>query len=313
MLDVSKKFNTLRTAWAGAELKAAPESLQKIREGQIPKGDPLTVARVAAVQAAKDTSRIIPFCHPMPVDHVEVNFELGEDRIGVEVMVKAIHKTGVEMEALTAASVAVLNLYDMLKGIDASLEILGVKLIKKKGGKSDFRDQYKWTLRSAVLVISDSVAAGKKDDHSGKMIEARLKEEGFEVAQYRIINDDLEGIVEAVEELADHLALDLVVTTGSTGFSPRDNAPEAMNRIFEREVPGISEAMRAYGQQRTPFAMISRGRAGIRGRTLIVNLPGSRRGVAESLDVMFPGVFHSFKMLKGAGHRADGLAADDRK
>ncbi len=98
------------------------------------------------------------------------------------------------------------------------------------------------------------------------------------------------------------MQLDLVLTTGGTGFSPRDNTPEAMLRVIEREIPGIPEALRAYGQERTPYSMLSRGKAGIRGSTIIVNLPGSRRGVAESLDALFPGLLHAFGMLRGGGH-----------
>ncbi len=93
-----------------------------------------------------------------------------------------------------------------------------------------------------------------------------------------------------------------MLTTGGTGFSPRDNTPEAMARVIEREIPGIPEALRAYGQERTPYSMLSRGKAGIRGRTIIINLPGSKRGVAESLDALFPGLLHAFGMLRGGGH-----------
>jgi cyclic pyranopterin monophosphate synthase len=100
------------------------------------------------------------------------------------------------------------------------------------------------------------------------------------------------------------MQLDLVVTTGGTGMSPRDNTPEAMQRVIGREIPGIAEAMRSYGQERTPYAMLSRGMAGVRGKTLIVNLPGSRNGVRESLDALFPALIHAFKMIRGGGHPA---------
>ena len=96
--------------------------------------------------------------------------------------------------------------------------------------------------------------------------------------------------------------MDLVLTTGGTGFGPRDRTPEAMAAVIEREVPGIPEAARAHGAERTPYSMLSRGRAGLRGSTLIVNLPGSSRGVAESLDALFPGILHAFKMIRGGGH-----------
>jgi molybdenum cofactor biosynthesis protein MoaC len=301
--DISRKFSTLRTATAEATLLASPDTLACIRRGEVPKGDPLPVAKVAAIQAAKETSRLIPYCHPLPVEAVDVDFEMRDGAIVTTVTVKAVHKTGVEMEALTAAAAAALTFYDMLKMIDETMEIAGVKLLEKRGGKSDFRNAYDRTLRAAVLVMSDSIAAGEKDDRSGRLIVERLEAEGFAVGDYRIIPDDPQQIRETLCRYADADKYDLVLTTGGTGFSLRDNTPEAMREVIERDIPGIPEALRGYGQDRTPYSMLSRGKAGIRGNTIIVNLPGSSRGVAESLDALFPGLMHAFGMLWGySGH-----------
>lgn len=139
MWDVSGKNNTARTATAHAILRATKETLQAIKEGKVPKGDPLPVAKVAAVQAAKKTPDIIPYCHPLPLTHVGVEFVLHEDSIEVFVTTKTDYKTGVEMEALTAAAAAALTLYDMLKQIDMGMTIESIKLLEKTGGKSDFR------------------------------------------------------------------------------------------------------------------------------------------------------------------------------
>jgi molybdenum cofactor biosynthesis protein MoaC len=302
MRDISRKRTTLRTATARALVRAAPATLAAIREGRVPKGDPLPVARVAAVQAAKNTAQLIPYCHPLPVDFVGVDFELGESSIDVHCAVTAVYKTGVEMEALTGAAVAALTLYDMLKMIDTDMIIEQVVLVEKKGGKSDFRDAYDPPLRAAVLVTSDSISAAANSDVSGKLIAERLREHGIEVADYRVIPDDGDQIVAMLKRYADDLHLDLVMTTGGTGFSPRDGTPEAMAQVIEREAPGIAEAARAHGQDRTPYAMLSRARAGLRGDTLIVNLPGSRKGVADSLDALLPGLLHSFRMIRGEGH-----------
>jgi molybdenum cofactor biosynthesis protein MoaC len=297
MLDISNKTKTLRTAVAKGTLKLKNETIELIHQGKIPKGDPLTVAKVAAIQAAKNTSQILPYCHPLPVDYVGVEFEIGDAKIEVDVTVIAIYKTGVEMEALTAASVALLTLYDMMKMLDEEMEILSVKLVCKKGGKSDFKTQFDKPLRSAVLVMSDSIATGKKSDESGKLIQERLVKHGIKVLNYYIIPDDTELIKSTLIKYCDEMKLDLVITTGGTGFSPRDFSPEATSQIIEREIPGIPEVMRFYGQERTPYSMLSRGKAGIRGNTIIVNLPGSKKGVAESLDALFPGLLHAFKML----------------
>ena len=302
MIDISNKTKTLRSAVARGVLMLKNETIELIKQNKIPKGDPLAVAKVAAVQSAKNTSQIIPYCHPIPVDYVGVDFEFADQKIEVSVTVKAIYKTGVEMEALTAAAVAVLTLYDMMKMLDDEMEISSVKLISKKGGKSDYKTEFKRPLRSAVLVMSDSVSAGKKSDESGKMIKEKLISNGLLVEDYSIIPDDTETIKKQLLKYSDDLKLDLVLTTGGTGFSPRDLSPEATAQILEREIPGIPEALRTYGQERTPYSMLSRGKAGIRGNTIIVNLPGSKKGVSESLDALFPALLHAFKMLRMEQH-----------
>ena len=302
MKDVSRKFNSLRTACAEAVLRLAPATLELIRNGKVPKGDPLPVAKVAAVQAAKQTSRIIPYCHPVPVDFVGVEFTLGGETILARVEVKAIYKTGVEMEALTGASVAALTLYDMLKMLDTSLEITCVRLIDKQGGRSDFDQTLDWKPKTAVLVISDSASAGKREDTSGELILERIEQEGFKIADYLVIPDDPDRIKSALTEYADKQKLDLVLTTGGTGISPRDFTSQATTEILDRTLDGIAEAARSFGQQRTPFSMLSQGVAGIRGSTLIVNLPGSRKAVEESLDALIPGLKHALRMLRGESH-----------
>jgi|SRR5450759_41566 len=302
MRDISRKIKTLRTAVAQATLRVSPSTISLIKKNKIPKGNPLEVAKVAAIQGAKNTSQIIPYCHPLPVDFVGVEFTLGKSQIVVKVEVKAIYKTGVEMEALTGASIAALTLYDMMKMLDDDMEIVGVKLLSKRGGKSDFKINKGLRLRAAVLVMSDSVSAGKKKDESGKLIVGRLKELKIGIAAYGVIPDDAKEITKRLLHYADNLKLDLVITTGGTGLGPRDNTPEAVRKIIEREIPGVSEAVRAYGQERMPFAMLSRSVAGGRGKTIIVSLPGSKNAVIEGLDAIFPALLHSFIMLRGKGH-----------
>jgi len=302
MRDISSKIKTLRTAVAIASLKLRPETVRLLRDNKIPKGDPLPVAKIAAIQAVKNTHQIIPYCHPVPVDHVDVEFMIGDNTIDVQVTVKAIYKTGVEMEALTGASTAVLTLYDMMKMLDDTMEVAGVKLLEKRGGSTEFGEVFTKPLRAAVLVMSDSIAAGEKSDRSGQAIKKRLEESKIEVREYKIIPDEPEEIKKLILKYTDEMKLDLILTTGGTGMSPRDFTPETMKDIFERDIPGIPEALRAYGQERTPYSMLSRGKAGIRGKSIVINLPGSTRGVNESLDALFPYVLHAFKMLWGGGH-----------
>jgi len=141
MIDVSGKDETLRTAVATARVKMKPEVLEVLLQGKLPKGDPLSVARVAAIQAAKETSRLIPMCHVISLEYIQVEFRhLPPDTIEITTTARAIAKTGVEMEALVAAATAALNIYDMCKGLDRGIVIHGLRLLRKTGGKSgDYR------------------------------------------------------------------------------------------------------------------------------------------------------------------------------
>jgi cyclic pyranopterin phosphate synthase len=138
MRDISEKQSTLRTATARAIVRAGKATMDLVRQNKIPKGDPLPLAKFAAVQAAKNTSQLIPYCHPLPIDFADCTFSVGTDTIEITTEVKATYKTGVEMEALTAASAAALTIYDMLKMVDTSIEIESISLLKKTGGKSDY-------------------------------------------------------------------------------------------------------------------------------------------------------------------------------
>ncbi len=305
MIDVSPKFNTLRYAMAEGVLNGTPALMAKIRNNEVPKGDVRQVSRAAGIQAAKRTAEWIVFCHSLPVDWVEIGFEFGEARMTVRAEVRAVWKTGVEMEAMTAVTAALLNAYDMLKPFDEDLSFGNIRLVKKKGGKSDFRDSFAQPLRAAVLVISDSTFAGTRRDKSGRIIESFLREKGLEVAVYDVLPDDISRIRDRIQGLADDEDVDLVITTGGTGFGPRDHTPEAVKPLLEKESPGLTEAMRRHGKERTPYAMLSREVAGIRGRTVILTLPGSSRGALESLQALFPGLPHAFPMMWGGGHDGD--------
>lgn len=302
MRDVSGKPDTLRTASAESTLRCLPSTIAAVRSGSVPKADPLAVARVAGIQAAKNTSLVIPYCHQVPLDFVGVEITLGEDSIRIETRVTAVWKTGVEMEALTAASAAALTLYDMLKIIDGTMEIRDVKLKGKRGGKSDFTGLSAGDVRAGVIVLSDRVSAGKRTDTSGKAIRDRLLSLGVPVPEFTVIPDDRERLEGELTRWSDSLGLDLVMTTGGTGPGPRDVTPEATAAVIEKELPGVVEMLRAYGQERNRYSMLSRGVAGIRGRTIIVNLPGSERAVNESLDVLLPWILHALDVLRGGGH-----------
>ncbi|MGH9876261.1 MAG: bifunctional molybdenum cofactor biosynthesis protein MoaC/MoaB [Nitrososphaerales archaeon] len=300
MIDVGDKPETLRTAIAQAIVKVDPATIMLIKEGKSPKGNIVDAARIAATMGAKRTWDLLPYCHPIPIDGIKVDVSLKEQYIEITVNVRSISKTGVEMESLTAASIAALTVYDMLKPVDETLSIEYIKLLKKRGGLKTFGEKIDRKLRAAVLVASDS--RGEKEDQSGKVVVDRLAEQGFEVVSYKVMPDEKDLIESELKRLCDELKVDMVITSGGTGLGPRDVTPEATMKVIEKDLAGIAEALRAYGQKRTPLSMLSRGMAGIRGGTVIVNLPGSVKAVSESLDSLFPGILHIYKMLGGYGH-----------
>lgn len=302
MFDVGDKPETMRTAVAQAIVKVEPATITLIKEGKSPKGNIIDAARLAATTGAKKTWDLLPYCHPIPIDSIKVDVLLKEQSIEITVDVKNTAKTGVEMEALTGACIGALTVYDMLKPVDETLSIESVRLLNKRGGLKTFFEKFDRGLKAAVLVMSDS--RGEKEDQSGKVVIDRLVKNGFEVVEYKVIPDEVGLIESELKRFCDELKVDIVLTSGGTGLGPRDVTPEATRKVIEKEVSGVAEILRAYGQKRTPLSMLSRGVAGVRGTTVIVNLPGSVRAVSESLDSLFPGILHIYKMLGGYGHNS---------
>lgn len=302
MVNITHKSNTLRKAIAQAIVKVSlPETIQAIQNRTVPKGDVLECARVAGLFAAKRTSDMIPDCHPLPVEFTAISYEMGEMDVTIFVEIHTIYKTGVEVEAMHAASVVALTMYDMLKPIDKGVSIEQIKLVEKRGGKSDRNKDLDQSLRASVIVCSDSISAGKKEDRAGLVIKSKLEKVGVLVPVYQIIPDEKDQIQQICLKQVEN-KIDLVIFTGGTGLSPRDVTPEALEEILERRIPGIEEAIRNYGQQRTPYAMLSRSVAGLIGDTLVLGLPGSTNGASESMDAVFPAILHIFKVMEGARH-----------
>jgi len=154
-------------------------------------------------------------------------------------------------------------------------------------------------IRATVITVSDACARGERKDTSGEVLVQLLLELGAEIVATQILSDDLEPLAAALLDCSERSDVNLIVTTGGTGFAPRDNTPEATLKVIEREAPGLAEAMRMETLKQTPMAMISRGVCGIRSNTLIVNLPGSPKAVSESFAVIAPVLKHAIALLAG--------------
>ncbi|WP_163328848.1 bifunctional molybdenum cofactor biosynthesis protein MoaC/MoaB [Desulfurobacterium thermolithotrophum] len=300
-IDITTKFDTLRTAKAVGRIKLSPETVKKILNKEIPKGDVLSTAQIAGIMGAKKTAELIPFCHPIPIDHIELNTKVGEDFIEVEAEVKGIWRTGYEVEAMNAVMMALLNIFDMCKAFDKNMVIEGVKIVFKSGGKSDWGEDLSG-LKAAVITVSDSAYAGKREDRSGLLAKEILEQFGAEVVGYTIVPDEKETIKEAIKKFK-QMEVNLIVTTGGTGFSKRDVTPEATSEVIEKEMVGFSEAMHTLGVRFTPKALMSRAKAGfLSENSIVLNLPGSTKGVKQNLEMLLPLVKHALKMAKGEGH-----------
>lgn len=316
MRDISHKPMTLRTARAVGILFCSAGTQELIRTEQLPKGNLFDVARAAGFLGAKHTPQLLPHCHPVAIDGMDLTFTFldrelhnewfdeavfGREGIVVYGEARSIGRTGIEMEILTGVTVAALELYDMLKPVDKALEIGSVRLLEKRGGKSDRQKYFASPPSCAVLVCSDSTAAGKREDKSGVIIRDMLAEAGADVRHYAVVPDEKSVIQDQLRKWVTE-DIQFIFTTGGTGLGPRDNTVSAVKEILERDADGIAEAMRSYGQMRTPMAMMSRGVAGSIAHTLVVTLPGSSDGARESLEAILPAVFHARKMMKGGGH-----------
>ena len=302
MINITHKQSTHRKAIAQAIVRVSQQAtIDAVVNKQVPKGDVFEMAKVAGLFAAKRTSDMIPDCHPLPIEHASVAYEIMGLDIIVKMTIETIYKTGVEVEAMHAASVVALTMYDMLKPIDKEISIEQIKLIEKKGGKSDFLNKETQALRAAVMVCSDSIFKGTHHDEAGKAIIEKLKNCGIVGEDFAVIPDEKELIQEKVKEYQEK-HFDLLIFTGGTGLSPRDITTEALTEIIDRRIPGVEETMRSYGQLRTPYAMLSRSVAGYAGKLLVLGLPGSTRGAAESMDALFPHLLHLFRVSNGARH-----------
>ena len=302
MVNITHKSSTLRIAVATGVLKVSKQTtIDAIQNRMVPKGDVFEFSRAAGLLACKKTYEVIPDCHPLPIEFTSIKHEIVGLEIKIIVEVHTVYKTGVEVEAMHGVLVTALTMYDMLKPIDQDIEILNIKLTKKKGGKSDIKYAYPENLKVAVITCSDSIGRGIGHDISGDIIVENLKKHHLAVALKKVIIDDFNTIQKQVKQLVAD-GHHLILFTGGTGLSDRDVTPDAIQPLIERDVPGVMETIRNYGQQRTPYAMLSRGIAGFIENSLIITLPGSPRGAEESMQAIFPYILHVFKVKEGVKH-----------
>ena len=302
MKKIVDKSSTFRKAIATAIVKLSdPAAMEAVLNKTVPKGDVFEFSRAAGLLAIKKTSDVIPDCHPIPVEFAAITYNTEKLSIHISVEVHTIYKTGVEVEAMHGASIVALTIYDMLKPLDKGIEIASIRLEKKSGGKTDLNNKRHRAIRCAVIVCSDSISKGNAEDQSGKAIIEKLKEYGIENTAYEVVPDDFHLIQKEAIKYSG-LGYELILFTGGTGLSPKDLTPDAIKPLIETTIPGIMEAARNYGQDRNPYAMLSRGVAGFIKNSLVITLPGSLSGVTDTMNALFPYVLHLFSVRSGEKH-----------
>lgn len=319
MIDVGRKRLTRRRAVACGHIMVGEKAFGLIQDKALPKGDVLALAEIAGITGAKKTSDLLPMCHPLAIDQAAVHcIPVSPDRIDVFCQVAAHAKTGVEMEAITGAQAALACIWDLVKGTEPNLTIGEVRLLLKEGGRSGLwvnpdgipkwledqlpkRDSLTGR-KAAILVMSDRAAEGEYEDRSGPVLKDRLESLGAEIMAYDVVRDDHEPIEQAVKLLCDKEKPDLLITSGGTGPGPRDITPDVLADICDRMLDGLGEVLRRESAAFTDTAWLSRMNAGMRGKTLIVSLPGSPKAVGECLEILEPFLGHALNMIEGQGH-----------
>ncbi len=299
MVDITRKLPTLRIASAISKVIMNTKTIDKISNESFPKGDVFSTAKIAGIQAAKKTSEIIPMCHQLNLSHIDIEFDIEKDHIVIKSEVKTTQATGVEMEALTAVSVSALTIYDMCKAVDKNIIIKDINLVAKKGGKSGHAVVYRPS--AGIITMSDGVHAGKRDDISGDILESGLKDFGCKIKERLILPDGSDNLKTILLKWIKE-GIGLIITTGGTGLGPRDLTVPIVEDILESRLPGLEQALHAYGRGKVKTATLSRLCAGKVNNSIVVCLPGSPSAVSDGLDVLLPTVFHSFHMMKGEGH-----------
>ncbi len=299
MVDVTDKIATVRMAKAEGKISMLPETIIAIQEEALPKGNVLTTAKIAGIQSAKKTAEMIPMCHQLNLSFVDIEFEILEDAILIKSTVKTKEATGVEMEALSAVSGAALTIYDMCKAMDKTMTIGEIKLVKKVGGKSDHATGYR--PKVGVVTLSDSISSGKGVDKSGPILLNGFKNAGCLVDHSIVLPDGSEELIPTIKNWIQN-GVELIITTGGTGLGPRDLTIEMLEKAFDSKLPGVEQALHAYGRGKVKTAMLSRLTAGVVNGAIVICLPGSTGAVKDALKVLVPTIFHSFHMMCGEKH-----------
>jgi molybdenum cofactor biosynthesis protein MoaC len=321
MADIRDKRPTRRRAVAVGELLAGPLAFPLIVERRLPKGDALMMAEVAGIQGAKMASMLMPLCHPLALELVQVRCVPVPERQAIRVYCECATeaRTGVEMEALAGVNAALLTLYDLTKPVEPALAMTAIRLLFKEGGKKGLwlhpdgmteaeRAHYRPRgipslagVSCAVITLSDRASQGEYEDRSGPVLVEGLQRLHADIRHVEVLPDGVELLAQRLRALAED-GVRLCLCTGGTGLGPRDLTPEAVRSVADRRVPGLAEMFRSESARHTPLAWLSRAEAALVGNMLVLALPGSPRAVRQGMDILAPLLAHAVAMIEGGAH-----------
>lgn len=291
MVDITHKRNSLRTAIAQATVKVSQQAtIRAIEEHLVPKGNVFEMAKTAGLFAVKRTSDMIPDCHPLPVEYTKVSYEIEDLSIHIQMEVRTIYRTGVEVEAMHGVSVVALTMYDMLKPIDKGIEIQNIKLIGKKGGKSDFKNIIPPDFPITYLQCTDAGAEETNGSRQKQVITDLLSSHHLHLQHYASIPNEQSVIRESIQQ---HQHNGLILLTSKT-----KSAKAVLEELLDQPIASIGEMLRQYKAERNPGAFPDLFLGGWINDTLVVSLPGKSNDLQDALIALFPYVLALWKKEK---------------
>ena len=262
-----------------------------ILEDGNPKIDIITAAKIAGIQAAKKTSEFIPLHHSNALNWVEIDIKVVEKYLKITSTVKAITRSSLEMEALTAASVAALTIVDLCKDSDPGVTIQDLKLVQHTSKKKILTT--KTSLKVGIIVISDRVIAGLAEDEAGQILQDGFKEAGYQVDNYSIITNDADKLIEKIQDWLEQ-DIELVVTTGGNGIGPRDITLSSLEPFFDYRLEGVEQTLHSIAQINNSGFYVDRLAAGKIGKTIVICLPMDAGLAQDALNIFLPNIHQAF-------------------
>lgn len=293
MDDASSKPEAHNSAKAECKVHFAGDIKEILLKDGILKADIITTAKIAGIQASKKTSDIIPLNHTNKLDWVDISFDLIQDHLKIIATTKAISRSDLEMEALTAVSIAALTIVDLCKDYDPKITIMDIKLIPPKVDKNKSLS-VKTPVRVGIVIISDRVIAGLSDDEPGKILQDGFRKAGYIADEYSVISNDSDKLVDTIQDLLEK-GIELIITIGGNGIGPRDITLSSLEPFFDYRLEGIEQTMHSIAQINHNGIYIDRLAAGKIGKSIVICLPLNSSLATDALNVLVPNIHQAFE------------------